>query len=344
MLEKIRIRNVKALQEIDLIFGRFQIVVAPNGCGKTTLLQAIEWGMNCNTQQHSDYIFSQGFGSLKKWITNGQERLEIGVAIVSQEPQQTDSINVHLDSSGYQIKLNGIVIANVFYNTARQKKVEEKQIRAEKAAFTLQLQVASITKPVALGEPILQMDGTGLANVLADIALSDISAFQEIVTSLRAVVPTVKNIRLVRTQIENNIWGYRFELEYDDHGIIAADQVSEGTLITLGILVALRNIPRPATLLIDDIERGLHPKAQKELMLCLRRLLAQDQQLQIICTTHSPYMVDYFEAHEVLVMGKNKQGYAVCKKLDEHPKWQNMKALVQAGEFWSSVGEDWVNT
>ena len=49
--------------------------------------------------------------------------------------------------------------------------------------------------------------------------------------------------------------------------------------------------PRYGIVLIDEIETSLHPRAQRRLMRDLARI-ARDQELQIILTTHSPYILD----------------------------------------------------
>ena len=49
--------------------------------------------------------------------------------------------------------------------------------------------------------------------------------------------------------------------------------------------------PRYGIVLIDEIETSLHPRAQRRLMRDLARI-AREQELQIILTTHSPYVLD----------------------------------------------------
>lgn len=49
--------------------------------------------------------------------------------------------------------------------------------------------------------------------------------------------------------------------------------------------------PQYGIILIDEIETSLHPRAQRRLMRDLARI-AREQELQIILTTHSPYILD----------------------------------------------------
>ena len=74
----------------------------------------------------------------------------------------------------------------------------------------------------------------------------------------------------------------------------------------------------------------------------LRDIIGKNPKLQIVCTTHSPYALDSFEPGEVRVMKLDPRGRAVCKALTDHPDWPHWKDLMNPGEFWSSVGEDWI--
>ncbi len=49
--------------------------------------------------------------------------------------------------------------------------------------------------------------------------------------------------------------------------------------------------PKYGMVLIDEIETSLHPRAQRRLMRDLARI-AREQELQIVLTTHSPYILD----------------------------------------------------
>ncbi|WP_295450837.1 AAA family ATPase [uncultured Thiodictyon sp.] len=52
-------------------------------------------------------------------------------------------------------------------------------------------------------------------------------------------------------------------------------------------------------LLIDDLEKGLHPQAQRELVTALKTLVTTDPKLQIAFSTHSSYVVDELTADQV---------------------------------------------
>jgi predicted ATPase len=123
---------------------------------------------------------------------------------------------------------------------------------------------------------------------------------------------------------------------------IPAPLASEGTLLVIGLLTALWTEPRPRLLLLDDIDKALHPRAQFELVAQLRKVLEMDPELQIIATSHSPYLLDHFDAQDVLVTAVRPDGSTACARLTDHPDFERWKSTTRPGELWSFLGEDWI--
>ncbi len=64
-----------------------------------------------------------------------------------------------------------------------------------------------------------------------------------------------------------------------------ASQVSQGTLRSLGVLLALRQQPTPSLVLVDEVENSVHPSA---LGVLLNAAEASKDRARIVFTTHSP--------------------------------------------------------
>ena len=74
----------------------------------------------------------------------------------------------------------------------------------------------------------------------------------------------------------------------------------------------------------------------------LRKVLDQQPDLQIIATTHSPYLVDTLSPEEVRVTTIQEDGSVACARLDQHPDYPRWKDEYFPGELWSLFGEKWV--
>lgn len=123
---------------------------------------------------------------------------------------------------------------------------------------------------------------------------------------------------------------------------VSADFVSEGTLVAIFLVASMQFIECKGVLLVDDIDRALHPKAIKDLFSAIREIQKLNPELQIIATTHSPYLLDHLKPEEVRIANLDPERGTVIAKLTDHPEFEKWKEVMAPGEFWSYAGEDWV--
>lgn len=207
--------------------------------------------------------------------------------------------------------------------------------------------------------PRVEYDGTGLASVLQELQNARDGRFEKIEADLQKVVPAARRIRTTRAKIvrrekikitidgqdswsdqEKTYIGAGIEVEWGNVGWVPARHLSEGTLLALGLCTVLHHRP-PSLILLDDLDKALHPKAQRELVQLLRTILASNEKLQILATTHSPFVVDEFAPEDVLVVASLDGNSSQVRRLSEHPMWNDKKPYLETGEFWSAVGERW---
>jgi hypothetical protein len=62
----------------------------------------------------------------------------------------------------------------------------------------------------------------------------------------------------------------------------------------------------------------------------------------ILATSHSPYLLDYLAPEQVRIMTTDSDGFAMCGKLTEHPKFEKWKKEMTPGEMWTYFGEKWL--
>jgi predicted ATPase len=204
------------------------------------------------------------------------------------------------------------------------------------------LEAPKLASPVdASPDPTaMARDGTGLHSALANMALNDPDSWQQLQADLRRIIPAIRRLRHTKTMGAQQPAALLFDTLGADS--LTASQVSEGTLLVLGLLTAFYGSGRPTLMLFDDLDQGLHPRAQKELISRLRELLKSNPDLQMIATTHSPYMLDCMEPTEVRMTLLGDDGSTVCAPLSSHPKYQKWKDEMAPGELWSLFGEKWL--
>lgn len=353
MIETISLRNYRGHADTTIRCERFTTLVGENACGKTSVLRAVEWvsaGLAMNLPAAS---LRRGAGLLelefkgadasRPWRIDAAYRAGQG-----DELEQVRAQVVHLDDG----------------TTA-----------ARPRAVFLSLNMGDLAAPSAPRSvrPVLTPSGAGLASVLAHLKLAETERFDRIVSQLREVVPITRDIGFARTEVSEStprtvqLDNRAIELvsttktiqdvllfDFADATRVPASMVSEGTLLVLGVLTALETLDRDdviepqvgrrhpiAVVLIDDIDRALHPRAQRAFVAMLRRVLESHPNLQIIATSHSPYLVDAMKPEEVVVLGRNPAGVIVARRLEEFPD-QRLRDMLSTGELWMSEGDDWV--
>lgn len=364
MIRKASFRNFKSLREVDVEFERFTVIVGPNASGKTSILQGLDYiSKLCGLKSDEKVASDEQLAAL---LSKGAEEDEFEVRVWTDkfELMWCQSVGGEMISTKYSGHIRELVDQTQKWDTLQSLEDRKKRLLLEfQDAILLSFESGGLSSPSYSSEipPRIHPDGAGLSSALAYMALNRPDAFQEIQENLRSIIPSVKRVRFDRVsqfrtesetvKIDNDQLVRQVRKEYladtlifDFHGVpgIPASGVSEGTLIVLGLLTVIMGASRPQLIFLDDLERGLHPTAQRELIKLIRKLLVQFPELQIIATTHSPYLLDDLEPQEVLLTWADEDGITSCARIDQHPEFERWKNEMSPGEFWSVMGEKWV--
>jgi len=348
MLERVRLQNFKAHRDTEIKLGRLTVLVGPNGAGKSSVLQAIN---NPSRLAKGSVVTFSGTNASGPWTFERTDR----------QLRQLDPPPVEPVASAAPRPRPGTIRKPIAQRPASGVPMVQFNEMLGRVVF-IEPDPRSLAAPAYSAEvsPTLLPDGTGLSEVLAHLVLSEPDTFAAIITGLKSVVPQVDRVRIKRTAVERprtrvlrlddvetelheseSVMGTSLVFDVAGNTDIPASDMSGGTLLTLGILTALVGPGRPQVALIDDLDHGLHPKAQWDLLAYLRKLLDRFPELQIVATSHSPDLVDELQPEEVVVMALRKDGTVAARPLTECPR-ADMIGVLRAGELWSAVGEDWV--
>lgn len=373
MLSAATFKRFKGLADVRVKLGRSTCLVGANASGKTSVLE----GIHCLTRlavpqpgesfkrsvSRTDVIFADRFAPHRIITANVPGAIELTL-----EWSDPDRLKLILGPDARDIShVSGVLVANSQRSELNLAAPDEfyKRLAATGigAALRLRLDPARLAEPSYSEDdvPHIRDDGSGLPSVLAyllgtrDPALTAIEAdLERIIPGAGKLVTRPARVSRVETEFlrinnetvprstEHQFSGQRLEL-IGPHGKgIPADLLSEGTLLVIGLLTALHTSPDLRLLLLDDIDRGLHPRAQRTLIELILGLQRTRPDLQVVCTTHSPFVLDLFDPADVRVMKRDAEGHGQCQDLTAHPNWPKWQSTLKAGEFWSFVGEDWV--
>lgn len=368
MIHTVEFRNFKALRHVKVDLERFTVIVGPNASGKTSILEGLYSLMRRSEQAARPSISLQENPSAV-WTRGAKE--PIAIALEADE----GSCKVEFTPTGFVTSSTPEsplqpMLPTSWKHQAFNSKDKLRIWQPGMAAFpelaasflrleTRQLAVASIGRE---SEPRVSWDGEGLASALVYMRLNRPRSFDQLLAYLRMVCSYVEGIRFGRVEIlkhEREIllteqggqqeltlkrayWADEIIFDMEGAPNIPARMASDGTLLVLGLLAVMMGPDNPKLILLDDLDRGLHPRAQRDLVALLRKLLDQDPELQIVATSHSPYLLDELEPEEVRMTTRREDGSVACSKLIEHPDFEKWKNEMRPGELWSLFGEKWV--
>lgn len=373
MLEKLILHNFKSHKSTELNFdnSRLHGIVGKNSAGKTSVLQALHY-LSMITNTSFEKIFE--YDRSPQFITTIGEKNMSVTASGYWENQKNCQVSYRLEN-----KNTNNWIAKLSWNIDGNKSswTNEKLYGSYsyspqdpplpsnffKPTVYLKLIASNLAKPAYSEEitPRVEFDGSLLAPTLDFLRDEAPDKFQLIEEKLSRIVPNVRKVGIKRAKVRvirkrlievdgksisyeetQEMTGQEVVLDMNTGERIPAHAISEGTMLTLGLLTVLMNPNQPNLVLLDDVEQGLHPQAQRELMTVFKEIIAENPNLQIIFSTHSPYIIDALVPSQVHILNNSKSGFTIAKRLDEHPDVEWAKETLTTGEFWDAEGEDWV--
>lgn len=365
MLTRLNLVNFRNHAQTDLVgLKPLSVIVGPNGAGMSSILEAV-WAL----YRLGSHLPRDTFGNHQspRSLARSQQR-EMSISGGGTFGPERWSLQLGFDDEGGDWTSSVKAGVGEAEPTECDYRGERLQIPewfltglGQVARYRLQ---ASVLREPSYPEnlpPTVARDGYGLASAVSYLMRTEPEAYRELSERLRSIMPSVTGLRTNPVKIprarqhtlsvdnrkvpfntEDEVVGDELLFDTVDGKGIQGSAQSDGTLLVLAILTALALPARPRLMLLDDIDAGLHPAAQRELMRVLRKLVDDDPGLQLIMTTHSPYIVDELSPEEVWVCGRDAADRrVVVKKLSEHPRAEEALHVLTTGEFWSTEGESW---
>jgi predicted ATPase len=125
--------------------------------------------------------------------------------------------------------------------------------------------------------------------------------------------------------------------------VLPAENLSQGTLYLLAVLCLAHDPSPPSVICIEEADRGVHPRMLREVRDALYRLshpLTEGrtrEPVQVVTTTHSPYMLDLFRDHPEEVVLANKRGNAATfERLSDRADILALMGEASLGDLWYS--------
>lgn len=322
MIKSIHFTNFRALRDATLPLGPFTLIVGPNGSGKSTAMEALKF-----FREPRKYSFHQiAAAGLSSYDSQSKVRVSIRwmssqgeVKSVSEIGPQyvTESENVNAGASIEDLQL----------------------ILSRFQIFSFDAQSIASAVPTT-PNPQLESDGSNLPAVLDALRDSHPERFEELNVEFHRWLPEFDRILFETPAVGKKSFLVRTTVGH--HRLPAAD-LSQGVLFALTFL-ALAYLPEPPSIVcFEEPDRGIHPRLLVDIRDAMYRLAFPEKYgekrapVQVIATTHSPYLLDLYKEHpeQIVIAHKDDHG-AHFERLSEKPHLKEILEGAPLGEVWFS--------
>jgi len=319
VIDTVVFHNFKALRNTSLRLSLFNLVIGPNGSGKTSLIQALQQLRTLSQFPLGNAAMHTRSGGPEISFTFTPPYSSVVARLGCASDLACDFMHVDsLDTAAwFEVKSR--------LSTMRSYVLDHDAMAQSSA------RVDSAT---------LATNGGNLAAVLAARRRDAPAAFTRLEAELLRLLPEFTGIVLE----EESDGRVRFSLGIAGAGEpVRAQNLSQGVFYLLGLLVLSFDPTPPAVVCIEEIDRGIHPRMLREIRDVLYRLSypssfgEKREPVQVIATTHSPYMLDQFRDHPEEVVITQKIGHeARFERLSDRADLPELLREGTLGDMWFS--------
>ena len=325
MIASVAFQRFKALRNAQLVLGPFNLVIGPNASGKTSLIEALL------------RLRLLAKLPLRSVVAETERTLE-GPEITFRFSPPFDGLEARLSCVSDQV-------CDLLQVAPRPKGEGSNDWPGLRSRFLrirgYVLDHHAIAAPAVAKEGAeLNASAGNLAAVLATRQAHHPAAFDRLVADFTRIAPEFTEIG---TELgEDGRVRFRLRLKEEDTWI-EPDNVSQGTLYLLAMITLAHDPDPPSIVCIEEIDRGIHPRMLREVRDVLYRLSypaafgETRTPVQLIATTHSPYLLDLFREHpEEVVISAKHGATATFSRLTDRPDITEMLAESPLGDMWYS--------
>lgn len=326
MISAVHFRNFKALRSAAVQLAPFNLLLGPSGSGKTSVIQSL--------------LQLRGLAGLPATHAHELEgQSPTGPQITFHFNPPFNDVRVTLGCHSNEFVCNFLVVDHE-PGIAGQGKWGELRTRLQSIrAYSFDHAVMGLPVRKSATDD-LASNGGNLAAVLAARKEKFPRALANLEADFCRIMPEFS--------------GFEFRAIGDGHvellarltgstELLPAANLSQGTLYLLAIL-ALAHAPEPPGIIcIEEADRGVHPRLLREVRDALYRLSyplekpGERAPVQVLATTHSPYLLDLFKDHPEEIVLANKQGNAATfERLSERKDLLELMKEAHLGDLWYS--------
>jgi predicted ATPase len=353
-LDTITVKGFKSIASIEkLNLGPVNVLIGPNGSGKSNFIGVFSFLREIRDGRLRDYVIKAGGANkLLHFSSKVTPRMEIGISFrestnqyeITLETTESDELYPSSETVSYWNKEK---YPTPYHRSLQWSGGEAGISRPASDKVTgyvrdhldswrlYHFHDTSVSSPMKMTTDIddnvyLRQDGSNLAAFLYYLSEREKSSYSLIRKTVQRVAPFFDDFMLRPGRLNPSKirleWRHKSSEAYFD-----ASSLSDGTLrfIALATLFLQPDHYRPTVILVDEPELGLHPYAVEMLASLINQA---SHKTQVIISTQSPLLLDYFQPEDVLVADRIEGGTQFTRL--ETAKLRNWLEVYSLGQLW----------
>ena len=382
MLQRVRIQNFKSLKDVTLDLQKVNLFIGPNNSGKSNFLKGLELFKNIEKNfidnenvglwfkisdifeknKANEVLFSLTMDKVQPG--NKQNKASLGIKFGEYKSNKISDFNeTGLFISNFDFWQDALLGGN---QVKRFMDIEDRffPIRYYFSEYFKNVEIykPNPTKlvspfPILPDQSIVNSDASNLIAFFDTLRDKYPDNFKSIESDLTKCIPELSGLRFENVEVkpDQDLFKIYGDKTFKRLGIFDqikritywADEVSEGVLYFLALLCIVHQPNPPKLLLLEEPEKGIHPRRIKEVLDFIFQL-AEEKDIQVILTTHNERVLDEFAdiPEAVFVFDKDEEGATIVKNLQKDIIEPSDKEMEEKGypkiKFTESLGSHWL--
>ena len=346
MIDQMTIKGFKSINSIENLKLRpINILIGPNGSGKSNFLDAFSFLNSIAGGKLQEYVDREGGANrILHFGSKITKRMDFYIWFKIKEEEVSYRSEFHLAQDD-NIVLLGEVIQDITLPVDYKAETTQEDIEIKKEVDNVynylnqfciyQFHDTSSTSPMKQTADLhdnrqLRPDGSNLSAFLYFLREKHKTSYDLIRKTVQKIAPFFDDFQLAPQRLNAN----KILLEWQHVGTsdyFNASSLSDGSLrfIALATLLLQPEDIKPSTILLDEPELGLHPRAITMLASLIKEV---SHSKQIILATQSSLLLDHFQPEDVLVANRVDGGTTLTRlNTEELKSWLEDYSL---GQLW----------
>ncbi len=369
-ITRVVVRGFRSLEYVDVTLTPLTVLVGPNASGKSSFLDALAFVQQALVESPANALAARG-GLETLLTATGNRPLELSIKITLQSREPGAFAGTYALTLVARKKLSEFSLTEICemqWGTASLQRFSVRDGKWEEAATAPPPPLAPerLALPLMAGLAAFAPMYTALASMTfydmawrmhassrqirletaerlapgGDNAVQVLKHLQDtpdlhadysrLLQALAVVVPSIQQLKTRRTP-DGRLF-LLFEERFAGPPVeFTAVSMSDGTLYTLGLLLAAYQADMPTLMAFEEPENAIHPGAAAVIADVLQEAALR---AQVLITTHSPDLLDHFDDTAVLrAVERTAKGVTVIAPIAESQRIAVREKLFTAGEL-----------